>query len=165
MISAALLVLVSGLLLASLRRIAQLKHALAQEKDRNKVPVLTFCLDTDGQALQLLNDGSCTAKDIRIQDFSVTLDYQFKKTVRLVFQPVPVLHPTQSTVLKYTIHEGPYEITREVGDSFFAHLRTCAFEANVQYANFQNISFCEIIDCASGSFTIREIKPFENAAR
>ena len=164
MMSAALLVLVCGLLASSLKRIAQLKQALAREQDRNKVPVLTFTVDMDDQALRLVNDGSCTAKDIRIKEFPVTLDYQFKKTVRLVFQPVPVLHPTQSTVLKYTIHEGSYDITREVQDSFFAHLKTCVFEANVLYANFQNITFSEVIDCAAGSFTIREIKPADTSA-
>ncbi len=84
-ISLALLVLVSGLLAASLKRIAQLKKALIKERDRNKVPVLTFCLDRDKQEFTLINDGTCTAKDIRIEDLTVTLDYQFKKTVRLAF--------------------------------------------------------------------------------
>lgn len=161
MISVALLILVSGLLAASLKRIAQLKHALAGEKDRNKVPVLTFAIDMDEQVLKLVNDGSCTAKDILIKEFPVTLDYQFKKTVQLVFQPVAVLHPTQSVPLSPAIHEGPYDITREVGNSFFAHLKTCAFEAHIQYANFRNVSFTEVIDCAEGRFKIREIKPDE----
>jgi hypothetical protein len=158
-ISVALLILVSGLLLASLKRVSQLKHALALEKDRNKVPVLTFAIDMDEQALKLVNDGSCTAKDILIKEFPVTLDYQFKKTVHLAFPPIEVLHPTQSVPLNPAIHEGPYDITREVGNSFFAHLKTCAFEAHIQYANFRNISFTEIIDCAEGRFKIREIMP------
>ena len=161
MISVVLLVLVSGLLIASLKRITQLKRALAREQDRNKVPVLTLSLDTDNQALCLTNDGACTAKDIVIKDCPVTLDYQFKKTVRLVFGPVAVLHPTQSTVLRYTIHEGPYNITRELADSFFAHLKTGAFETCVHCSNFQNITFREMISCSSGVFTIREIRPDE----
>ncbi|HPB67942.1 MAG TPA: hypothetical protein PLT76_07805 [Candidatus Omnitrophota bacterium] len=160
-ISVALLVLVSGLLAASLKRIAQLKQALVKEKDRNKVPVLTFCLDMDEQDFKLVNDGTCTAKDIQIEDLPVTLDYQFKKTVRLAFEPIAVLHPTQAIPLKPSIHEGPYDITREVENGFFAHLKGCTFEARIQYSNFRNIRFREIIDGAVGCFKIREITPLE----
>ncbi len=156
-----LALLVGGMLISSRIRIAQLKQALRLEKDRNKVPVLTFSIDPAQQLMVLINEGSCTAKDIVIEDLPVTLDYQFKKTVRLSFTPIPALHPTQNTPLAYTIHEGEYNITKEVADSFFGHLLTASFEACLKYANFQNIYFSAILQCTKGHVRIAEIKPVE----
>ena len=131
----------SLLWLISLVRIYRLRRILRFERQRAKVPLLNLLLDDDSMLFALSNEGSCTAKDVRVQDILLELDYDFKKTLRLVFDPLSEIHPSQQKPLSFRIFEGEYELTKEIGDSFFAHLKSAVFSAQLQYKNYAGIPF------------------------
>jgi hypothetical protein len=149
------------LLVFFLKKISRLKQALADEKKRGQIPVLNFAIDIGARTFRIVNEGSCTAKDIVIEDVLITFDYQFKKTVRLAFLPAGTLHPSKSADLDYRIYEGDFDITREVAENFFAQLKTSTFIARLRYKNYENVAFTASVENQQGNCTVLEVRPEE----
>lgn len=149
-------VLALGLIL-SLFRIRNLSRRLEDEHRKRSLPLLVFGMDSIETGLYIKNDSYCHARDIRIEDFTVIVDYGFKKKLRLQFDPIEMLKAQGKVVLSFKVFDGPHEVMRS--DTILAHLLADSFEARLRYRNLENVEFLSVVAKDKKGFTIKQAGP------
>jgi hypothetical protein len=149
-------ILAFGLIL-SLFRIKNLNRRLEEEHRKRTLPLLIFGVDSLETGLYLKNDSYCHARDIRIEDFTVIVDYGFKKKLRLQFEPIEMLKAQGKVSLAFRVFDGPHEVMRS--DTILTHLLADSFEARLRYRNLENEEFISIVGREKKTFTIKQAGP------
>lgn len=156
---------VSLLLLVSLnqfRRVRALKHNLAQEKNKQNVPVLKLSIDENTLDFCLRNDSSCGAKDIVIENLSLTMKYEFVKVLMLKFDNIPILNSGEQAVIKFRAYDGEFEMHGIDPKNLTTHLLGGKFEMILHFQNFRGILFRQALIKVPGQNILQEVLPVED---
>ena len=152
-----ILLISTGGLLVTLILLIKMRKALHYERYKRTVPLLMIKSSGDGFILE--NTSECLANHIHIQDIPMTLDYDFKKDIRLTFAPIDALLPHEEKPLTYQAYDGEHKIPREKNNKLFARLSHQAFNWHILYDNLAGIPFTATIEKTKEQFTLKETRP------
>ncbi|MFH1360946.1 MAG: hypothetical protein ABIJ41_07970 [Candidatus Omnitrophota bacterium] len=155
-------VIIASLVLAlivCLLKIRLLKRNLIREIHQRLIPLLNFEIDKDEMTLYLKNESHCLAKNIKIEDFDVTLKYDFPKTLTLKFPMVELVNPNQRVALKFRAFDETSELDSVTTENLATHLLNASLEAFIYYSNIENTRFQSIIVKNQHHFLIKEARP------
>ncbi|MCK5581057.1 MAG: hypothetical protein KAJ18_07260 [Candidatus Omnitrophica bacterium] len=138
--------------------IQNLKKALHIEKHKRTVPLLAIKISDYEGCFLLKNTSQCPAKNIRVQDINITVDYDFKKDITLTFPSIPDLNPDEEKPLIYQAYDGRHKIPPEKNKEFFALLSNQTFSWNFHYSNLEGIPFTAIIEQTKNQFHLKETR-------
>ena len=98
----AIIALLAFTLIWAIYRIRNLKRTLAEEIRKRSMPLLGLEVNTEAnKGVFLVNDSYCYARNIRLNDLDVTVDYGFKKHITLKFPPIDVLKPSAKVLKRF----------------------------------------------------------------
>jgi len=149
----------AGLLVWAIFKIKQIKRLLAEEKRKRLFPLLMLEVDTDEVAAYLMNDSYCYAKNVKIDDLNITVDYGFKKRLLLKFEPIDMIKPGQKMPLNYRVWDGAYDITSTDSRNLVYHFSDSNIEMHISYSNMEHAKFSTTISRDKDQYIVKEVKP------
>ena len=141
------------------KSIIQLKKTLLEENRKRIVPVLILESRAKHPGLYLKNDSDCMAKDIKIRDVLLTLEYDFKKTIILKFDPIEVLGPSKAVKLHYSAFDGGHKVSYTDARNLLLHINRASFEVQIKYKNVEDIAFLTVIIKEKDAFHLKAVNP------
>ena len=96
-------ILIVALLIAR-SKIKRLQALLEEEKKKRTFPLLVFSINRDELKAYLKNESYCYAKHVQIDDIDLTVDYGYKKTLKLRFDPILMLKPNQIQSFEFFVY-------------------------------------------------------------
>lgn len=136
--------------------IFRLRGRLREEIRKSHFPLLVVMREASDRRVYLQNDSYCYAKNIRIADVQLTVDYGFKKIVTLKFYPIDMLRPGEKALMHYRVFDGEHEVHVDKAVYLLSNNAVPGIEIFVDYENLENISFKVTSGYRSGQFHIKE---------
>lgn len=167
MILAAVMLVVLIFVINALRRkIRLLEEALAEERRKRSMPLLTFEVNTQNDfGVFLINDSYCYARNIQMSDLDVIVDYGFKKHITLKFDALEMLKPNGRTKLNYRVFDGEYETTATDAKNILNHFRDAPIEIRLRYENLEGGQFTSVIVPENDQYVVKEMTPLTEESR
>ncbi len=148
--------------IGALRKISELKQALAEEKRKRSMPLLTLEVNTtDDFGVFLINDSYCYARNININDLDVIVDYGFKKHITLKFDPLDMLKPNGRTKLNYRVFDGEYDTSSTDAKNILNHFSDAPIEMHLRYENLEGGPFSSVIVPDKDQYVVKEVVALE----
>jgi len=119
--------------------VQQLQRQLAYEKAEKEKPYLIFSFEGPEELFSVKNVGMTPVSLITIHDLDLALHLEFKKTVTLKFEPVPMLGPREAAPLKFKIFDQGYPLHTDTLHSMLPHLKASSFEVTIAYRDWQDV--------------------------
>jgi len=139
--------------------IIRLKHLYDREKSRRLMPFLTFEFDEFGRGIFLKNEGICAAKDIKVEDLTFSLNYDFKKTLIFKFDVIDMIQPGKKEELVFKIYDKEYVVASEEFDNILGRLSRDSFEVRMTYSNLENIRFSCVLVKEKEKILVKKVSP------
>ena len=146
------------LLILTLVKIRHLKNSLITESKKRLLPLFSLETKSDEAGIYLKNISYCYAKDIKIEDMEIVIDFGFKKRLLLKFDPIDDLREDETVKINFKIFDGEFEDRTTPPDNLVNYFRHSDFEMKINYSNVENVTFSEIISCDKENFYIKEAK-------
>ena len=141
-----------------------LKTLLAEEKRKRTYPLLTFEVDRSKLKAYLKNESYCYAKDVHIDDMTITADYGFKKDLHLKFDPIVLLRPGGVTELEYKVFDNGFDVTTQSPDSLVLQFKDSpSFKIHMRFKNLEEEGFESTVAWQESQYVVKEVKPLELA--
>ncbi|HLF19048.1 MAG TPA: hypothetical protein VI749_09215 [Candidatus Omnitrophota bacterium] len=156
--AAGMLVAVVFVLLAKIRT---LKKLLAEEKRKRTFPLLTFEVDRENLKAYLKNESYCYAKDVKIDDLPITVDYGFKKELILKFEPLVLLRPNGRMELEYKVFDNNFDVTAGSPGSLVLQFHDNPFKMRLHYKNLEEEHFESTIVWDINQYVVKDVNPFD----
>ena len=158
-----IIALLACALIWAIYKIRSLKQTLAQEKHKRSMPLLALEVNTEAdRGVFLVNDSYCYARNIRLNDLDVTVDYGFKKHITLKFAPIDVLKPSAKVRLDYRIFDDKYDITSSTDSlNILNHFSDAPIEMRLRYENIEGGPFAAVIGPERGHYITKEVTPLQ----
>ncbi len=148
-----------GILLIALAAVGviifRLRDRLHEEIRKSHFPLLIALRDASDRRVYLQNDSYCYAKNIRIADVQLKVDYGFKKNVTLKFYPIEMLRPGEKVLMHYRVFDGEDEVHVDQVVYLLSNNADPSVEVFVEYENLENITFKVTLGYRSGQFYIK----------
>jgi len=142
------------------RKVKALEATLEQEKRKRSMPLITMELNTtDDLGVFLLNDSYCYARNIKIEDLDVVIDYGFKKHITLKFDPLEMLKPSAKIKLNHRVFDDEYEITSTDSINVLNHFSDSPINMRLRYENIEGGPFAATIVPEKDKYVIKEVTP------
>ncbi|MBN1869577.1 MAG: hypothetical protein JW847_03255 [Candidatus Omnitrophica bacterium] len=159
-IAGAVIIYLLSLIQTANRKIKELEDALTEERRKRSMPMLTLEVNTtDNYGAFLLNDSYCYAKNIRIHDLDVVVDYGFKKHITLKFDAVSMLKPNGKAKLGFRVFDGDFDVTATDAKNILNHFPDAPIEMVLRYENIEGGEFSSTIVSEKGGYTVKETTP------
>ena len=153
-----LIIFLLGIIALCLLLIWRLNNLIKKERHKRLVPFVTLEINPQRGGIFVCNKGGCSAKDIRIEEISIDLSYDFKKSVVLKFEPILFLDAGRETRLNFTASIEGRQLSPEESQRLTPHLVKPSFEARLSYANLENVPFSLILEKDQDQLLIKELK-------
>lgn len=142
----------------SIKKNIGFKKKLIEEYQKRVCPLLDLSIEKNSSLAFLVNNSKCIAKDIKIEDMVIYIDYGFKKELILKFEPISQLKPLEKIQFVYHVFDKGYDITSSNSKSLVHHFITSDIEMHLSYSNIENVLFRSIIGIRNGQFEILKIQ-------
>lgn len=141
-------------------KIKDLERTLAEERRKRTMPLLQLEVNTDDDyGIFLINDSYCYAKNIRVDNLNVVVDYGFKKNITLKFDVLEMLKPNGRARLKYRVFDGDYDTTSSDEKNILNHFPDAPLKMELRYENLESELFTSKITSEESRYVVQEVKP------
>ena len=118
------------------------RRRLLRELHKHMIPELMLDLDVDNFGLFLINEGSLVARNIQIDQVSLTLeDYGFKLYFILNFDEIESLPPKEKIKLEFKVYRTGEDKPVDAAEKIIAHLVSLAIKFTIHCANIHGVKF------------------------
>jgi hypothetical protein len=147
-------------------KIRELQRTLEVERRKRTTPLLTLEVNTgDDFGIFLINDSYCYARNIRIDDLDVTVDYGFKKLIRLKFDTMETLKPNGRTRLYYRVFDGEFDTTATDAKNILNHFQDAPVQMRLYFENLESAPFASTIISENGKYFVKEVLSLKEESR
>ncbi|HQP10987.1 MAG TPA: hypothetical protein PKV41_06355 [Candidatus Omnitrophota bacterium] len=148
------------------RKIRALQETLADERRKRSMPFLTVEVNTENDfGVFLINDSYCYARNIRMDDLDVIVDYGFKKHIRLKFDPLETLKPNGRSRLNYRVFDGEFDTTATDATNILNHFQDAPITMHLYFENLEGGPFASTIVAEKNQYIVKEVVPIKEESR
>jgi hypothetical protein len=142
-------------------KIRSLRKLLEEERRKRTFPMLVFRVDKTDLKAYLKNESYCYAKQISFDDLDLTVEYGFKKKLKLRFDAIAMLKPGQEVRLTYRVFDNDFDVTPQSPDSLVLQFHDNPFTMQLGFENLENEKFRSTIVWQDGDYVVKEVHSLE----